>query len=115
MQKLARGCYILYVALTDNDSEEILQTINVPKSQSTKLSQGAMSQMESEIDKSCDLFFKESLARLDRDFMTMKGATAQYVDSLDKKLKQVIKENERPKSTIQEQDGNIKNMIEMSN
>ena len=50
--------------------------------------------------------------------MTMKGATAQYVDSLDKKLKEVIKENERLKSTIKEQDGNInnlKNMIEMSN
>lgn len=118
LQKIAKDCYILYVALTDNGSEEILETINVPKSQGTKLSQGAMSQMESEIDKSCDLFFKESLARLDRDFMTMKGATAQYVDSLDKKLKEVIKENERLKSTIKEQDSNInnlKNMIEMSN
>ena len=44
LQKLARDCYILYVALTDNGSEGILETINVPQSQ------GAMSQMESEID-----------------------------------------------------------------
>ena len=51
LQKLARECYILYVALNDNGSEEILETINVPKSQGTKLSQGALSQMESETDK----------------------------------------------------------------
>ena len=77
-----------------------------------------MSQMESETNKSCDLFFKESLASLDRDFMTMKGETAPDVDSLDKKLKDVIKENESLKCAIKEQDGNInnlKNMIEMSN
>lgn len=78
LQKRARDCYILYVALNDNDSEEIPETIDVPK-----LSQGAMPQMESETDKSCDLFFKDSLARLDRDFMTMKGETAQDVDILN--------------------------------
>ena len=39
LQKLARDCYILYVSLNDNGSEDILKTINVPKSQGTKLSQ----------------------------------------------------------------------------
>ena len=50
LQKLARECFILYVVLNDNGSEGILETINVPKSQGTQLSQGVLSQMESETD-----------------------------------------------------------------
>ncbi|CAC5413679.1 unnamed protein product [Mytilus coruscus] len=75
LQKLAKDCFILYVALNNKCNDELLETINIQKSQGPRQSQNRRSSNNGQdvgTDSSNDLFLREGLARLDRDIMTMK-------------------------------------------
>ncbi|CAG2204166.1 unnamed protein product [Mytilus edulis] len=97
---------MLNVTLNDNCNDELLETINIPKSQGPRQSQNCRSSDNGQdvgTDSSNDLFLKEGLARLDRDIMTMKGENAQDIDNIDKRIRDMIKENETLKDVVKKQ------------